>query len=469
MARTLVVAPTELDLTEPVSIHGQWSSRLAFILAAVGSAVGLGNIWKFPYIAGENGGGAFVLVYLVCIALIGIPIMQAEVFLGRTTRQSPVNTFRRLAAEAGASRLWVSVGFAGIVAGLIIISFYSVIAGWSLAYLVRTAAGVFRNVTAEGAGNLFGALITDPERTLAWHTIFTVMTCVVVARGVRSGLEQAVRLMVPALLALLLVMVAYAYDTGKFAEGWAFLFTIDFGKLTAGGVLIALGHAFFTLSLGMGAMMVYGSYLPAGVSIPRTVLSIAVIDTVVALLAGMAIFPIVFANGLSPASGPGLLFQTLPVAFGQMPAGVLFGSVFFVLLVLAAWTSAISLLEPAVAWLVENRGIERVRATVFAGLLGWLLGILTVMSFSHWAFGFSFAGKTKENGLFDILDILSSSIMLPLGGLAVAFFVGRVMKRERLAGGLGGEGIGFQTWYVVIRFVTPFLVAVIFLHAIGVL
>ena len=461
--------PVELDLAETVSIHGQWSSRLAFILAAVGSAVGLGNIWKFPYIAGANGGGAFVLVYLACILLVGLPIIQAEVLLGRLSRRSPVNTFRQLAAESGGSRLWPLVGFAGIAAGLIIISFYSVIAGWSLAYLVRMAAGVFRGVTAEGAGNIFGALIKDPERVLAWHTLFMLITCAVVARGVRSGLERAVRLMVPALLGLLLVMVAYAYDSGQFAEGWVFLFGLDFDSLTAGGVLIALGHAFFTLSLGMGAMMVYGSYLPAGVSIPRTVLSIAVIDTVVALLAGMAIFPIVFANGLSPASGPGLLFQTLPVAFGQMPAGVLFGSVFFLLLVLAAWTSAISLLEPAVAWLVENRGMERLRATVLSGAAGWLLGLLTVLSFSHWAFGFRFAGVQKSNGFFDMLDILSSSIMLPLGGLAVAWFTGWVMTRERVAEGLGGEGFWFRAWYNLLRVVTPLLVLAIFLNAIGVL
>ena len=284
--------------TERKSIHGQWSGRLAFILAATGSAVGLGNVWKFPYIAGENGGGAFVLVYLVCIAVIGIPIMMAEVLIGRRGRQSPINTMRDLAAEEGANPHWKWLGWAGVLAGFLILSYYSVIAGWALAYVFRAAGGLFTGQTADGIQAIFKDLIGEPERLLAWHTIFIMMTMIIVARGVRSGLEQAVRLLMPALFVLLLVLMGYSWNSGYFEQGVNFLFRPDFSKITANGVLIAMGHAFFTLSLGMGAIMVYGSYLPRKISIAKTSIAISVADTTVALLAGMVIFPIVFANSL---------------------------------------------------------------------------------------------------------------------------------------------------------------------------
>ena len=306
-------------MTERVSIHGQWSSRLIFVLAATGSAVGLGNIWKFPYIAGENGGGAFVLVYLFCIALVGIPVMMAEILLGRRGRQSPINTMRDLADEQGASHFWSWIGWGGVVAGFLILSYYSVIAGWALAYVFKAASGAFGAGTADEVSGLFSAMIGSWEVLLGWHSIFMVMTMWVVARGVRGGLEKAVTFLMPALLVLLLIMVGYAMSEGQFAQGVEFLFRPDFGKVfyecqAVGGVesctftgapfLIALGHAFFTLSLGMGAIMVYGSYMPQGASIPGAVLIIAIADTAVALLAGMAIFPIVFSNGLEPRVWP---------------------------------------------------------------------------------------------------------------------------------------------------------------------
>ncbi|MGB5716466.1 MAG: sodium-dependent transporter, partial [Gammaproteobacteria bacterium] len=371
--------------SERESIHGQWSSRLAFILAATGSAVGLGNIWKFPYIAGENGGGAFVLIYLFCIAVIGIPIMMAEVLLGRRGRQSPINTMRTLAAEEHVSRHWKWLGWAGMLAGLLILSYYSVIAGWALAYVFRTGSGLFTGLTADGVQTIFTNMVNDPERLLAWHTIFMVMTMTVVARGVSGGLEKAVKLLMPSLFVLLFVLVGYAWNSGGFYQGVSFLFQPDFSKITANGILIAMGHAFFTLSLGMGAIMVYGSYLPGTASIAKTCIAVSLMDTLVALLAGLAIFPIVFANGLEPGVGPGLIFQTLPIAFGHMDYGAFFGMLFFVLLVFAAWSSSISLIEPAVAWLVENRGMTRIFASVVAGLTTWLFGLLTVLSFNLWS------------------------------------------------------------------------------------
>ena len=461
------------------SLHGQWSGRWAFILAATGSAVGLGNIWKFPYITGENGGGAFVLVYLLCIAVIGIPIMMAEVMLGRRGRRSPINTMKHLAEEEGRSPAWQLMGWGGLFSGFFILSFYSVIAGWALAYFFRTAAGTFDGLTADGVGNIFTDLISDPERLIAWHTIFMVMTTVVVARGVRGGLEKAVRFLMPTLFVLLLVMVGYAMnaeyasglakpdDASPFMAGLSFLFNPDFSKISGDGVLVALGHAFFTLSLGMGAIMVYGSYLPKNVSIAKTSVTIAVMDTLVALLAGMAIFPIVFANGLEPGSGPGLIFNTLPIAFGHMPGGAFFGSLFFLLLSFAAWTSAISLIEPIVAWLVENRGHSRIYAASSTGLVVWILGIGSVFSFNLWSGEeYQIFGKT----FFDILDYLTANIMLPLGGLLIAIFAGWQMKRDSCEDELAITSKStLDLWYFVLRYISPVAVVLVFLKAIGVL
>lgn len=453
------------------SIHGQWSSKFVFILAATGSAVGLGNIWKFPYITGDNGGGAFVLVYLLCIAVIGIPIMMAEVMLGRRGRQSPINTMTTLAREAGASPFWKWIGWMGVVAGFLILSYYSVIAGWALAYVFRAAGGAFIGVGGEAVQGLFTRLVGDPERLLAWHTLFMVMTTVVVARGVRSGLEKAVRILMPLLFAILVVLVGYAMNTGHFEQGLQYLFRPDFSKLSADGVLIAMGHAFFTLSLGMGAIMVYGSYLPEKASIAGTTLTIALLDTLVAILAAVAIFPIVFANGLEPGAGPGLIFQTMPIAFGQMPGGILFGTLFFVLLVFAAWTSAISLIEPAVAWLVENHGYRRFTAAMLVGGLSWCLGLLTVFSFNLLQ-DFMPLGLLGVHDMtfFSLFDYLTANIMLPLGGLLIALFAGWALQREASVDELRlGDGLLYRGWYFLIRYFTPLAVGLVFLDVTGLL
>ena len=454
------------------SIHGQWSSRLAFILAATGSAVGLGNIWKFPYIAGENGGGAFVLIYLLCIAVIGIPIMMAEVLIGRRGRQSPINTMRTLAKEENASRAWVLLGGAGVLAGFLILSYYSVIAGWALSYVFRTGSGLFEGLTADGVQAIFNNLVTDPERLLAWHTIFIIMTMVVVSRGVSGGIEKAVKFLMPALFVLLFVLVGYAWNSGGFEQGVAFLFQPDFSKITANGILIAMGHAFFTLSLGMGAIMVYGSYLPGDASIAKTSIAVSLMDTLVALLAGLAIFPIVFANGLEPGAGPGLIFQTLPIAFGHMQYGAFFGMLFFVLLVFAAWSSSISLIEPAVAWLVENKGMTRIFASVVAGLVTWLFGLLTVFSFNLWSDVklLSSIEIFKDSTVFDLLDYLTANIMLPLGGLLIAIFAAWKMSRESTVDELGmGDRFYYPLWRFLVRYITPIAVIIVFLKAVSVI
>ncbi|MDL0431959.1 sodium-dependent transporter [Marinobacter sp. TBZ242] len=446
--------------------RGLWSSRMAFILAATGSAVGLGNIWKFPYVTGENGGGAFVLVYLLCIAIIGIPIMMAEVFIGRNGRHNPITSFRLVAERNLASPAWRISAIVGVLAAFIILSFYSVIGGWAASYVGHAAMGDFTGQSADAIGELFGGLLASPVTLLIWHTIFMALVVFVVARGLKSGLERAVTILMPALFVLLLVAVGYATTTGHFGEAVSFLFTPNFGALTVQGVLVALGHAFFTLSLGMAIMMAYGSYLGDDISIGRTAVTVSIMDTVVALMAGLAIFPLVFANGLEAGAGPGLIFQTLPLAFGQMPLGSVFGALFFVLLLFAAWTSAISLLEPVVEWMEDKLIFARLGSTILVGGACWLLGIASILSLNEWS-GFAPLGmfeRFEGNTIFDLLDFFTANVMLPLSGLLTALFVGWFVAKESLKSDLALEGASFTLWYNLIRFATPVAVAIVFVY-----
>ncbi len=445
------------------SIHGEWSSRFAYILAATGSAVGLGNIWKFPYITGENGGGAFVLVYLGCVLAIGIPIMIAETLMGRRGRQSPINTLGTLATEAGANKNWHYLGWMGVIAGILILSYYSVIAGWAIAYVFKAIFGGFSSDSVV-VKEVFDDLIANPKLLVFWHTIFMVATMGVVMHGVRGGLERAVQLLMPALLALLILLVGYAMTTGDaYFQGLSFLFSPDFSEIDSDAVLTAMGHAFFTLGLGMGAIMVYGSYLPSNVSIAKTSMYIASADTIVALLAGIAIFPLVFANGLEPGSGPGLIFQTLPIAFGNMTGGWLFGVLFFVLLVFAALTSSISLVEPVVAWMVENRGLTRFKASVISGVAIWALGVAVAFSFNIWS-----EFKIFDKTIFNFLDDLTAKGMLPVGGFCIAIFAGWVMLQKDVKEELDMPELQYKIWRFLVCYVAPASVFIVFLHVLGV-
>ncbi len=438
------------------SIQGSWASRWIFILAATGSAVGLGNIWKLPYITGENGGGAFVLVYLACILLVGIPIMMAEVFIGRRARKNPINALSDVAEESGGSRKWGLIGVMGMLSGVLIFSFYSVVGGWVLHYIKAMLMGDLAGTTSDQAGAAFGALLGDPATLLIWHTIFSIMTIAVVAAGINKGIETATRIMMPILFVLLIILLGYAMSTGGFAEGWNFMFQFDFSKLTWNAALIALGHSFFTLSLGMGTIMAYGSYMTKSASIGKTVLTIGALDTLVALVAGLAIFPIIFSNGMDPAAGPGLMFISLPVAFGQMPFGQLFGTMFFVLIGVAAWTSAISLLEPTVAFLVERFRMKRISASIALGVVVWGLGIACLGSFNFMS-DFTLFGKNT----FDFLDYITANIMLPLGGILIALFAGWVVKDKFAQDELKlPEGI-YKLWNISMKFTAPIAVAVV--------
>ncbi|NOT84841.1 MAG: sodium-dependent transporter [Methylococcaceae bacterium] len=447
------------------SVHGEWSSRFAFILAATGSAVGLGNIWKFPYITGENGGGAFVLVYLMCVLVIGIPIMIAESMLGRHTRQSPIGAMQQLTKEANADVHWHYLGWMGVIAGLLILSYYSVIAGWATAYVFKAFFGSFSGGDARDIKELFDTFTGSPLTLMFWHTLFMGATMWIVAQGIKDGLERAVRFLMPGLFVLLVVLVGYAMTTGAYAQGLHFLFKPDFSKITGNAVLIAMGHAFFTLSLGMGAIMVYGAYLPKNVSIAQTSILIAAADSIVALLAGLAIFPIVFANHLEPSSGPGLIFQTLPIAFGNMTGGWLIGILFFVMLVFAALTSAISVIEPAVAWLVETDRFDRKTACIWSGLTVWLLGLGTVFSFNVWA-----DIKVFDKTFFQLLDYLTANLMLPIGGFCIAIFSGWIMLQKHSEAELAfSNPLYYRLWQNLVRYVAPVGIFLVFLHVVGVL
>jgi neurotransmitter:Na+ symporter, NSS family len=443
------------------SLHGHWSSRMAFILAVTGSAVGLGNIWKFPYIAGQNGGGAFVLVYLVCVIVIGMPVMMSEILIGRRGRRNPIATMELLGKEEGHSRNWRLVGSMGVLAGILILSYYSVIAGWTLAYVVKSATGVFVGASAAEVGEEFGGFVGNWKAIGFSHTLFMALSIFVVARGVERGLEQAVRFMVPALLILMLVLLGYSINSGYFGQGVAFMFTPDFDKLTWDSVLAALGQAFFTLSIGMGAIMAYGAYLPEETSITGASAAVVTADTSIAILAGLAIFPLVFANGLDPADGPGLVFQTLPLAFGQMAGGAFFSTIFFVLLAFAAWTSAIGLMEPAVAWMVEHYNRTRAQATVFIGVLIWAIGFGSVLSFNVLAETTFLAGT-----IFDNIDYLTSNILLPLGGLLITIFAGWVMCRNSTSDELGSSGTLYKAWRLLARFIAPIGILFVLINAV---
>ena len=451
----------QADDAKRQSLHGHWSSRMAFVLAVTGSAVGLGNIWKFPYIAGQNGGGAFVLVYLVCVVVIGMPVMMSEILIGRRGRRNPVATMELLGKEEGHSGKWRLVGSMGVLAGILILSYYSVIAGWTLAYIVKSASGVFAGASADAVGAEFSNFVGDWRLIGLCHTVFMALAVFVVARGVERGLEQAVRFMVPALLFLMIVLLVYSMNSGYFGEGVAFMFTPDFDKLTWNSVLAALGQAFFTLSIGMGAIMAYGAYLPEETSITGASAAVVIADTSIAILAGLAIFPLVFANNLDPADGPGLVFYTLPLAFGQMPGGVFFSTIFFVLLAFAAWTSAIGLMEPAVAWIVERFSKTRAQATVMIGLTIWFIGLGSVLSFNVLSDVTFLAGTIFYN-----VDYLTSNIMLPLGGLLIVLFAGWVMARNSTSDELHSSGILFKFWRVLARFVAPIGILLVLINAV---
>ncbi|MDD7804346.1 MAG: sodium-dependent transporter [Endozoicomonas sp. (ex Botrylloides leachii)] len=434
-----------------------WVNRWTFMLAAAGSAIGLGNIWKFPYIAGEYGGGAFVLVYLLCITIMGVPLLMAETLIGRTTRLSPLNGIKKLISDASITKAWQAIAWMGMLCGFLILSFYSVIAGWSLSYAWDVLNGVFTGMNADQVGDEFSALVSSAPRQIIWHTTFMLLTLLITSRGIHKGLEKGLQVMMPMLFFLLLIMLGYSVvETGQFMRGASFMFSVDFTKLNQDALLAALGQAFFTLSLGMCALMAYGAYMPAKNSIGKTAFQVATLDTAMAILSGLVVFPIVFAYGLEPSAGPGLLFVSLTAAFANMPMGDLFGFLFFALVGIAALSSAISLVEPTVAWLTERTGMSRKMATVVLCSLVWVVGLGTVFSFTD-----NFGAALLGSNFFDAIDFLTNSILMPLGGVLIAIFAGWKIKQSVVMAELSLNKGMFTIWRVVVGILVPICVTAV--------
>jgi NSS family neurotransmitter:Na+ symporter len=440
----------------------RWQSRRAFILAVTGAAVGLGNIWRFPYITGENGGSAFLLQYVAFIVLLGLPVMMAEIMIGRTGRAGPLAALTQLARDNGRSRQWSKLAVFGGLTLFLILSFYAVVSGWSLAYLGKSINGDFVGLAAADVGAQFNGFLQDLPLMLGCHLAFLLMTMLVVARGVSAGLEKLNNLLMPLLYLLLLLLAGFAATTPGFGEALHWLFWPNPEALSWQATLDAMGHAFFTLAVGACALMAYGAYMPEEQSLPRAAVAVAVLDVVVALLAGIAIFAVVFSHGMEPAGGPGLMFVTLPVAFAEVPGGSLWLSAFFVLLVLATWTSSINLAEPLVAMLVDKQWPRPLAAAVVGGCV-WMLGVLAALSFSllsDWhPLGFIavFDGKT----LFDLLTSIPPDLFLPLGGLFIAWFAARGLTTEQIETALGSASMA-RLWRVVVMWVSiPMLLAVL--------
>ena len=430
--------------------RGSFATHLGFIFAAVGSAVGLGNIWKFPYITGEYGGGAFVLFYLLCIALVGLPLMYAELIIGRRGGKDVLGAMRDLTKQGGVLGSIISwvTGLMAVCSGFFILSFYSVVAGWAIHFLWLSGTGL--NLGEGGGKAAFDGLAGSFGLSALWHTLFMIATVAIVQRGVHGGIERICRILMPALFGILALLLVYVAFTGGLGESLAFLFAFDASKLTTEAMLEALGHAFFTLSLGMGAMVTYGSYLKRETHVVRDGFVIAILDTLIALMAGAVIFAVVFSHDGEPAGGPGLVFQTLPDLFSDMPGGIVVAIAFFLLLIFAALSSAISLLEVVVAYFVDEWGLSRTKASIVMGGLIWLLGLACAMP--NWK-------------VFSLLDDATTRYMLPAGGLLIAIAAGWFVTKENRESGF--EGLGSLSgplrigWTISIRFVTPILVIIV--------
>ena len=428
-----------------------WSSRFAFIMAAVGSAVGLGNFWRFPYMAGENGGGAFIIIYICCVAFVALPLLMAEYAMGRKSGMSAIEGVQSLARAEGRSQNWGIATWLGALSAFFILTFYMVISCWLLAYIIQAIGGELHGADAIESGQNFVNLIGQGETPMQarWYLLFLLAlfigaNALVVGRGVKGGLETAATILMPLFFLMLIVVVGFAIANGDTARTFAFLFEPKWEDVGFKTLLAALGQAFFSIGVGVGLMITYGAYLDRDTDIPRASGLIAASDTFVALIAGFAIFPIVFAAGLDPASGPSLFFVSMPVAFEAIPGGNIFAVVFFSLALFAAFTSSISLMEVGVSWLEEREGVTRPGAAAGVGFVLFMIGAAYVFSLDY----------------LDFMDFMTEGLLLPLGGLLVAVFAGWVLSRDMLVSELG-EGMVMNVWRFLMRWFVPPFVAVI--------
>lgn len=436
----------------PSPARSLWTSRIGFILVTAGAAVGLGNIWKFPYMAGNNGGGIFVILYLLCTLFIGIPAMIAELIIGREGRKNPVDSLKDLAAKQQHTRKWQGAGWLGAATLLLVLSFYSVVSGWSLAYLVFNLKGYFINATPTGIMTIWHELLHSPLALIGWHSFFMFLTLLVVALGINKGIERASRWMMPSLFIILILLVINSAIQGDFLAACHFLFSFKVEQLNMTAVINAMGQAFFSLATGAGAILMYGSYLSRKTPVLSTVFIISGLNIFVALLAGLAMFPIVFAHGLTPESGPGLMYLALPIAFSKMPGSTFVGGGFFILIIFAAWTSSISMAEPLVALLQEKWQIKRRMGSIYVGLAAWTFGLVSVFSFNVWEEVRFF----NRWGIFQILTDLPTNIMLPIGAFLFCVFAGWIMNKDSVRDEFGHQNdVLYKTFLLLIRYIAP--------------
>lgn len=455
-----------------------WSSRTAFVLAAVGAAVGLGNIWRFPTLAGENGGGAFVLFYIGCVVLIGLPLVLSEVLIGRHGRSDAYGSAAKLAEDSGRSRVWGAFGGIAILSAFLILTFYSVVAGWVIYYIGLMGAdflgalfsgnpfaSALASESPEAIMGRMTALFANIPMLLGMHTVFMLVTIWIVARGVTDGLEKAATYMMPAFFVLLILITIYSAFTGEFAQALSFLFNPDFSKLTPGIMNEALGQALFSMSLGSAALITYGSYVSKETNLPPTAVMIGFADTTVAIVAGLMIFPIVFAVGLDVAAGPTLVFQSLPIAFHNMPGGSLVGLLFFILIFFAALTSSISLLEAVVAWTKTQLGWSRSFASWLIGGVIFLIGIACALSFNIWADVrlLPFWSLFADANIFNTIDGVTGKVMLPFAAFLTAIFIGWRADKQVVAAETGLTGGTLALWRFLIAWFAPIGVGFILL------
>ena len=437
----------------------QWGSKIGFILAAAGSAVGLGNLWKFPYMAGKNGGGAFVLVYFIMLFLVGFTLMLGEIVLGRHTQLNAIGAYRKIRKN------WAWVGGLGVLAGFLILSFYSVVGGWVINYLVKSLSGGLNISDAATLGNMFGEMVSNPTTPIIYHAIFMILTLLIVFGGIGGGIERASKIMMPALFIMIIVLAIRSMTLPGSMEGIKYLLIPDFSKINMSVILDALGQVFFSLSLGMGCMITYGSYLSKDSNLPESATVIPLIDTGIALLAGFAVLPAVFAFGFEPAQGPGLIFVTLPAVFAQMPLGSIFAILFFLLVLFAALTSSISLLEVCVAYVVDEWKWNRGLTTVLLAAIIFAIGVPASLSLGPWSHITLLPGK----GFFDTYDFISSNILLPLGGLLLCIFIGWVWGTDKAVKEATNDGtVKFSLapyWIFLIKYVGPVAIAIVFIRS----
>jgi neurotransmitter:Na+ symporter, NSS family len=444
--------------------HEQWTSKLGFILAAAGSAIGLGAIWKFPYMAGTNGGGIFLIFFLLMTIFIGAPILLAEFIIGRNTQKDAVMSYKHLAPKSA----WPLLGYGGVIASFLILSFYSVVGGWILSYLARSFTGSLSGLTQAEYGATFERIISSPYEAVAVQFLFMLLTIWVVQGGVQKGIEKASKYMMPALFVLFIILVIRSLTLEGAMAGVEFFLKPDWSAVTGETILLALGQSFFALSVGLSVMVTYASYLSKGESLAKSAFSVVALNIFISLLAGLVIFPAVFALGFEPEAGPGLVFVVLPAVFDQLAFGGLFLTIFLVLLLFATLTSAFSILEIIVAVLAKGDQQKRKKYSWIAGLLVFAAGIPNALSFGVLS-EVKFFGKT----FFDLADFLTSNIALPLGAFFIAIFVGYVVPRkiirQELETGTGKNPLLFKIWYFSIRYIVPVGIGIVFLQSIGIL